>query len=219
MVMSSSQASNMMAASMAASALSSIATAFESSAAIKAQGDYSSTIANSNAAMAKLKATQTLQAGDTVASRQNLKTQSVAGSVRAAGGASGIDVNSGSSAMVQSDIRTVGAIDEATIRNNAARVAWGYQVQASQDTFQGQFDQLTAKSKSNQSLVTGGLQAVSGPMAMYSQSALLKYRYGLKGDPGVPFPGGGGGSGGGDPGGSDFWTVPVPASNPRGNYF
>ena len=203
--MSSSQASTMMEASMATSAVSSIASGFENASAIKAQGDYSSTIANSNAAMAKLKASQTLQAGDMATSRQNLKTQAAVGSARAAGGASGIDVNSGSSAMVQSGIQTAGAIDEATIRNNAARAAWGYDVQASQDTFQGQFSQLTAKAKANQSLVTGGLQAVSGPMAMISQAALWKFRYGLKGTPGLPYK-----TGGGAPTTDDnFWSTDV----------
>ena len=186
--MSSSQASNLMDASMATSAVSSIATGFESAAAIKAQGSYASTIANTNAAMANLKASQTLQAGDVEASRQNLKTQAAVGSVRAAAGASGVDVNKGSPAMTQAGITTAGGIDVATIKNNAARAAWGYQTQGIEDTFQGQFDTLTAKAKSEQTLATGGLQAIAGPLGMYSQSALWQYRYGMKGQPGVPYP-------------------------------
>lgn len=186
--MTSAQASNMMEASMAASAISSVASGVENASAIKAQGDYSSSIANTNAAMAKLKATQVQQTGDIAASRKNLQTQAEVGSTLAAQGASGVDVRSGSPAMTRAGITTAGGIDEATIRNNAARQAWGYQVQASEDTFQGQFEQMTAKQRSTQSLVTGGLSAISGPMAMMSQAALWQYRYGLKGTPGKPYP-------------------------------
>lgn len=186
--MTSAQASNLMDASMATSAVSSIATGFESAAAIKSQGQYASTIANTNAAMANLKASQTLQAGDIEASRQQEKTQAAVGAARAAAGASGVQVNAGSPAMVRAGMETAGGIDVATIRNNAARSAWGYQTQAIEDTYQGQFDTLTAKAKSEQTLATGGLQAINGPLGIYAQSALWQYRYGMKGQPGVPYP-------------------------------
>lgn len=205
--MSSSQASNLMEASMATSAISSISTGFENAAAIKAQGAYASSIANTNAAMANLKAKQTLEAGDVAAGRAEAKTQVTIGAARAAGGASGIDVNKGSPAMTQASIATAGGIDVATIKNNAARAAWGYQTQGIEDTFQGQFETLTAKAKSEQTLATGGLQVIAGPLGMYSQSALWQYRYGMKGQPGMPFPGGGGDSAFPDTSSSasDFW--------------
>ena len=200
--MSASQASQLQEGAMATSAMSSIAGTVENIGAIKAQGAYSSSIANANAAMAGLKAKQTLQAGDVSASRKEMQTEQQVGAIKAQQGASGVDVGSGSSAMVRSGVSTVGQIDEATIRNNAAREAWGYQTQATMDTYQGQFDQLTAKSKTFQTAVTGGLSAISGPMAMYSQSALWQYRYGGRGNPGVPYPSGGGGSNTTD---SNFW--------------
>jgi len=184
--MSSAQASNVMDASMATSALSSIGGAVLQSSAIKAQGTYANSIAQSNAAMANLKATQTLQAGDVAASRKQLQTEAAVGTARAEGGASGVDVNRGSPAMTQAGIATAGGIDVATIKNNAQRQAWGLQTQAIQETEQGQMEQLTAQQKSTQTLATGGLQAVSGPLSIYS-NALRWQRY-LGG-------GGGGGTG------------------------
>lgn len=203
--MTSQQATNAQYASAATSAVSSIASGFESAAAIKNQGVYASTVARTNAAMANLKASQTLQAGDIEASRAQQKTQMEVGAARAASGASGVQVNSGSPAMVRAGMETAGGIDVATIKNNAARAAWGYQTQGIEDTFQGQFDTLTAKAKSEQTLATGGLQAIAGPLGMYSQSALWQYRYGMKGQPGTPYPAAG--MTGAMPGSDDsFWS-------------
>lgn len=201
--MTSGQASGLQDAAMATSVFSTIGSTISSVGAIKAQGSYQTSLANTNAAMAKLKAAQTLQAGDLAASRQNLKTQSAIGTSRAMGGASGVDVNSGSEAMSRESIGTIGAIDESTIRNNAARAAWGYQTQVINDTFEGQFAGLTAKSKTFQTLATGGLAAISAPLAMKSQAALWQFRYGLKGQAGQPFPSNGSTATSSDD--SDFW--------------
>lgn len=204
--MSSTQASHLQEGSMAASVFSDIGSTFSSVNAIKAQGSYMRSVASANASIANLRANQTLAAGDQAASRKNLETQAEAGAARAQGGASGVDVNSGSSAMTQTNIRTVGAMDEATIRNNAARAAWGYQTEAISDTYQGKFAELSASSKEEQTIATGGLSAISNPLSMYSQSALWQYRYGGKGTAGKTFPNLGGGGASGDPdSSSNFW--------------
>jgi hypothetical protein len=208
--MTSAQASTAMDASMGASAFTAIAGGFENAAALKAQGSYASSIANTNASLANLKASQTLQAGDVAASRKQLETEGAVGSARAAGGASGVDVNRGSPAMTQASIGTAGATDVNTIKMNAARAAWGYQTQATEEQYTGQIQQLTAKQRAIQSLATGGIQAVAGPLGMYSQAALWQYRYGGRGTPGIPFPGasmGGGGTAAPPTSDSDdFWT-------------
>ena len=105
--------------------------------------------------------------------------------------------------MTRIGATTAGQIDEATIRNNAARAAWGYQTQGIQDTYAAQFARMTATAKTTQALATGGLSAISGPMAMASQAALWQFRYGMKGQPGQPYPTGGNGSGANSE--SDFW--------------
>jgi hypothetical protein len=142
-----------------------------------------------------VQARQTLETGDIEAARENLKTQQTIGALRAQQGASGVDVASGSSAAVRAGVAGVGAIDELTIRNNAARQAWGYTTQAIQSTYQGQFAQLTAKAKAAQSLLAGGLQAISGPLAIEANYLRFARWMGVRGTPEVnaantqpPFP-------------------------------
>lgn len=164
----SSAPSNLMYSSMGLSAIGAIATAFESSKSIRAQGDYEASIARTNATIAGIQAKQAIQEGDVAASRKDMETQQTVGALRASQGASGVDVNVGSPAAARAGVAGVGAIDELTIRNNAARQAWGYQTEAIEDTYKGQFAQLTAKSQSDQSLLNGGLQAISGPLGIES---------------------------------------------------
>lgn len=171
------QSNSLMFASMGISAISAIGNAFSQSRAFKAQGDYEAGLARTNSAIASLQSKQTLEAGDAEASRKNMQTQQQVGAERAAQGASGVDVASGSSALVRNATASVGAIDELTIRNNAARQAWGYQTEAIQDTYKGQFAQLTAKAQSQQSLLTGGLEAISGPLGIYAKYKYLESRF------------------------------------------
>lgn len=175
-------------ASMGLSAISAITGAIMQSSAMRAAGDYQASIAATNAKIAGIQEKQALEAGDVEASRQNLKTQATIGAIKAAQGASGTDVASGSSAIVRSGVAGAGAIDELTIRNNAARRAWGFQTEALEDTFKGQFAQLTAKAQSTQSLITGGLQAISGPLGIESTYLRFARYMGGGGGSGVPFP-------------------------------
>lgn len=184
---SSNAGQNTMYASMGLSAIGAITNAFSQSAAYKAQGDYESTIANTNAKLAQLQSKQTLEAGDIEASRKDLQTQQAVGSARAAQGASGIDVASGSSALVRNAIQSTGTQDELTIRSNAQKQAWGYQTEALEDTFKGQFAQQTASVESEQSLLNGGLKAISGPLGI--ESNYLRWSRGMSGNSQLPFPG------------------------------
>lgn len=181
----------LMYASMGVSALGAVVTAFGESSASRAQGEYEAGIARTNATIAGIQARQTLEAGDITASRKDMETRAVVGTLRARQGGSGVDVNAGSPAAVRAGVAGVGGADELTIRNNAARQAWGFQTEAIEDIYKGQFAQLTAKSKSRQSILNGGLSAISGPLSIganYQRFAryMDKYRAGTKD---LPFPG------------------------------
>ena len=52
------------------------------------------------------------------------------GAQRATAGASGVAIDSGSILDAQTDTSKFGALDQATIRNNAAREAWGITTQS-----------------------------------------------------------------------------------------
>lgn len=77
-----------------------------------------------------------LQAGDAVArgaeeeQRFRAGVRGLVGAQRAAFAASNVDVGFGSALDVQADTAMLGELDALQIRTNAAREAWGYQVQA-----------------------------------------------------------------------------------------
>lgn len=171
-------------ASMFTSSISAISTGISQSRALSAKGDYEKSVADTNAKLADIQAEQSLNIGDAEVARRNAETKRQVGSARAIQGASGVDVNSGSNAAVQRSIDYAGKIDELTIKNNAMRLAWGYKTQAIQDRFKGEIAQMTAKNESEQTLLTGGLKAISGPMSSYSDYLRFSQRYdGKQGSP------------------------------------
>lgn len=179
--------SALMPAMMGMSAISSVAGAYSQYSAYKAKGAYDESVANTNAKISGLQADETLRAGSIAASKKNLETRQVAGAVRAAGGASGVDVSSGSTAATRISSDFAGNIDELTIRNNAARQAWGFKTQALTDTFQGQMEKMTATSQAHQTLITGGLNAIEGPLKIYANYKRWASRYSGGSGSSVPF--------------------------------
>lgn len=132
--------------------------------AASAQGQYQKTIFDQNAKMADLQATDALQRGQLAEQRSRLETRQQIGSTRADLAAQGIDVGSGSAADVQASQAGVGELDALTIRNNAAREAYGYKVEALNASQQGRLaafsgDQAASgyRVRGVSTLLTGGL--------------------------------------------------------------
>lgn len=171
---------------MAVSAFSSIATGYSQSKALKSEGSYQKQVADTNATMADMAGEQTIEAGDIAAGRKDLETRQKVGSILATQGASGVDVSSGSARLVRSAVGGVGAMDELTIRNNASRAAFGYKIKAIQDRSSGEFAELNAKNKANQSLLSGVLGAISSPLKMQSDYMVSARRSGVGGTDSIP---------------------------------
>lgn len=155
-------------ASMATSSISSIGTAFSQSRALSANGSVQQSIADSNAKIANLQADEVVSDANVTASRTAARARQVSGTVKANQGGSGVDVNSGSPLATRLGIDSASEIDEMTIRNNAARKAWGIKTQAMEDTYQGKVASMTAKNEAEQTLLSGGINAVSGPLGIYA---------------------------------------------------
>lgn len=173
-------------ASAGISAISAITGAFTQANAARAQGDVESIISGINSRIASLQSAETIEAGDIAASREELKSQQVQGSILSSQGASGIDVGSGSSALVRNAARSVGTQDALTIRNNAQRQAFGFQTQALSETSKGQIAQLTAKAQADQDILNGGLSAIRGPLSIAAN--YLKWQRSERGNDGrLPF--------------------------------
>jgi hypothetical protein len=105
--------------------------------AASAQGNYAKSVEQRNAELARLESTDALERGQIAEQRERLATRQRIGTSRAALAAQGIDVSMGSAADVQATEAAIGELDALTIRNNAAREAWGYQVEAEFATTRG----------------------------------------------------------------------------------
>lgn len=167
-------------ASMFVSGASSVSTGIAGSRAASAKGVYDESVANTNAKLAELQGKQALAAGDAEIARREQKSRLQVGAARAVAGASGADIGSASTSRAIQSVEDVSRMDALTIKNNAARTAWGFQTQAILDRSKGQMARLTSKVQSEQTLITGGLKAISGPASIYSDYLRYTQRYGGK---------------------------------------
>ncbi len=89
-----------------------------------------------------------LTTGETENRMYGMRAGNVMGKIKAAQGASGLDIGSGSAVKVREGQQLVTNMDEATIRANTARKAYGYDVEAAQDEAQaGLYDMAGANAK------------------------------------------------------------------------
>lgn len=93
-------------------------------------GSDQQNIYNQNAQIADYQAEDALQRGQVNERMMRRQTKQVIGSQRASLASQGVDINKGSALDVQADAAYLGELDALTIRNNAAKEAWGYKVQA-----------------------------------------------------------------------------------------
>lgn len=113
----------------------------------KSQADmynYQAQIAQRNAEIATQNAQYELQAGEVQAQQAAVKGHSQEQMVRAAFGATGLDVNTGSPEEVQKSQSMVTQEDQALQRSNADRKSYDYKVQQFQDLAQANVDNFAA---------------------------------------------------------------------------
>lgn len=158
--MGATAGTQLLVASAASSASAGIGSAITSGNAAKSSADYQASVARTNATMAQMAADDAIRRGDINASKVRKQTKRAIGAQRAAFAAQGIEVDTGSAADVVDDTRSIGATEMITVKNNATLEAFGYKVQASQDTLAGKFAQITGRSAQRSSIITGGLTAV-----------------------------------------------------------
>lgn len=108
-----------------------------------------------NAQIARYQAEDAIKRGDVAAERRLTQSQQVIGAQRAALASQGVDVNSGSAAEAQASTAYLGELDAVTLRNNATREAWGYQVQASDLMLRGEYAKQTGEHQAAATLLTG----------------------------------------------------------------
>jgi len=113
------------------------------------QLQYQAGVAELNRKIALQNADYAQAVGETDAVRYGMQAAHRMGAIRAGIGASGIDIGSGSKAAVQDSQQFVTTMDLAQIRSNAARKAYGFDVEATQDAAQaGLYTAAAADAKS-----------------------------------------------------------------------
>ena len=125
--------------------------------------NYNADVANNNAIVQSRLAEDAIKRGEREELQHRLRVAKLKGDQRAAFGASGVDVGTGSPLVVASDTDALGELDALTIRNNAQREAHSHQVaatnytnEASLQRQQGDLSASAGRSNAAGTLLTGG---------------------------------------------------------------
>jgi len=141
--------------------VSSLASGVMNAQAYRQQGEFQRQQFEFNKRIAETQAEDAIRRGDKDAVALKKSAKRLIGAQRTALAAQGIEIDSGSALDVQMDTAQLAAQDALTIKNNAYREAWGYKVQALDYGAKGQFAELQGRQQATQSLLTGGLGALS----------------------------------------------------------
>lgn len=142
-----------------------IGTLFDAKAQADAQrlaGDAQASVYETNALIQRLRAEDAIRRGDIEAKKAKESANRLIGSQRAAMGAQGIDIESGSALDIQKETAELGAMDVLNIKNNAWREAWGLRAEATNFTNQAGYSRITAKTAARNTILTGGITAATG---------------------------------------------------------
>ena len=105
---------------------------------------YQAKVAANNAQIAEFQAQQEEYAGAIGEQASRLRTAGVVGSQRAAMAANGIDLGEGNASDILATSKFMGERDALTIRDNAARAAWGARVQKQNYLDESSYDNANA---------------------------------------------------------------------------
>lgn len=112
---------------------------------------YNKEVAQGNADAAQRNAELSAASADALTGNQGLRNRATMGSIIANQAASGIDVMSGSAIDVRSSAAELGELNSLTVRANATKEAYGYQVQKSQFDQQATLEGYAGKNASDAS--------------------------------------------------------------------
>lgn len=148
-------------ASVAGTGVSAIG-AMNQAAATEANARYQAEVARNNQVIAERNARYATQAGEAETTTAQLRQRATLGALAAEMGASGIDVNTGSSARVRGSAAGLGQLDTATKRHNAALRAYGYRSQSTNYGAQSGLYSQEADQAPTAGLISGGATLLSG---------------------------------------------------------
>ena len=136
--------------------------AIQQSQASAASAGYNAKIAGMNAQIQTQNANFAGAQGEQEVGVQGMKNKAEVGSITASQAASGVDVNTGSGVNVRQSAAEVGMLNALTIRSNAAKQAYGYQVQATNDTAQAALDRSQQSADKTAGYLNAGADILGG---------------------------------------------------------
>ena len=119
-------------------------------------GQYQAKVAANNAMIQERLAEDALQRGDIAEQRHRQSVAQFQSQQRAAMGASGIDLGSGSASDILADTSMMGELDALTIRSNAEREAWSRRVGAQNYRAQGRLARTTGRNQAIGTILSTG---------------------------------------------------------------
>lgn len=140
---------------------------------------YQAGIALDNQQIEKQNEGYALQQGEQQAMLSGMRTRAQVGAIKAAQGASGFDVNKGTQPLVPAGQEKVGQIEQSTIRSNASKAAFDYDVSAFQYGAQAPLDEFAGTNAANaagiarESSILGTVANVGSKFLGFQQSGAL----------------------------------------------
>ena len=125
-------------------------------------GDYNSAVARNNQIIANRQAEDAIKRGDIAADEQRRKVSRIGGAQKAAIGASGVALDSGTALDIFGDTVAFGELDALTIKSNAKREAYGYQVQGMNFEAEGAMARTRGKNAQQASYIQAGSTLLGG---------------------------------------------------------
>jgi hypothetical protein len=152
---------------LAAGAGVSLVGAASSASAQSKEAAYNAKLAEQNQQRVELAAADARDRGEREVGLRQLQAGQLRGKQRLALAASGVDIQSGTALDVMEDSAASAAVDSATLRNNAAREAYGYKTQALQIGEQAKLDALKSSNQQTATLLGGVTGAATQGLKAY----------------------------------------------------
>ena len=166
-----------MAASVIGTGLSAVS-AISQGQAQAASANYQAEVARVNQQIQQQNAAYERQKGDVEAQQQDMKNRARLGALAAAQGASGFDMNTGSSLDTRESARKLGRLDTLTVRNNAERRAHDFDIAAMNQGAQANLYSAQARSSNlagylgAASSIIGGVSSVSDKWLSFKKAGV-----------------------------------------------
>lgn len=125
------------------------------------QAGYQAEVENQNRKTSLLAAADAIHRGDIAEQAARTRTRLLISQQRAGYAAAGVELGTGSPAKTSADAAAFGELDALTIRNNAAREAWGYVAQGEDFRRKADLTRIAARNNAGATLLTGGSQALN----------------------------------------------------------